>query len=68
MKEHSLAIYETTAENGRMLRMTAGNCAQLKVKTHCENMRKKIVSILNFFITLNFYDQCGFLTFLEVSP
>lgn len=41
MKDHSLAIYETTAENGGMLRMTAGNCAKLKIKTHSENMRKK---------------------------
>lgn len=42
VKEHSLAIYETTAENGGMLRMTAGYCAQLKIKTQSENMRKKI--------------------------
>lgn len=41
VKEHSLAIYETTAENGGMLRMTAGYCAQLKIKTQSENMRKK---------------------------
>jgi len=41
VKEHSLTIYETTAENGGTLRMTAGNCAQLKIKIHSKNMRKK---------------------------
>lgn len=49
MKEHSLAIYETTAENGGMLGMTAGNCTQLKFKAHSETRKGKIISTLNFF-------------------
>lgn len=51
MKEHSLAIYETTAENGGMLGMTAGNCTQLKTKAHSETMRGK-----NNFHTQIFHD------------
>lgn len=68
MKEHSLAIYETTAENGGMLRMTAGNCAQLKSKTHSENMRKQFLhwnfSWSQIFVIL--ITQCWLSAFPEV--